>query len=45
MILLGVFTLLFISGFYGLILTLVGVVMFWFYRRQSGGPQAARATG
>ena len=35
MILLGLFALLFVSGFYGLIITTIGVVMFWFYRRQS----------
>lgn len=35
MILVGVFTLLFVSGFFGLIITVVGVVMWWFYRRQA----------
>lgn len=35
MILLGLFTLLFVSGFVGLVLMLVGLVMYWFYRRQT----------
>lgn len=47
MLLLGVITLLFVSGFFGLILIAVGGVMYWFYRRQSkvsagGGPQVAK---
>ncbi|MDA4115894.1 MAG: hypothetical protein OK442_05005 [Thaumarchaeota archaeon] len=33
MILLGVLTLLFVSGFFGLILIAIGLVMYWFYRR------------
>ena len=33
MVLLGVFTLLFVSGFVGLILIVIGLVMYWFYRR------------
>jgi len=40
MILLGVLTLLFVSGFVGLILIFVGLVMYWFYRRQTLGSQA-----
>lgn len=35
MILLGVITLLFVSGFVGLIIIAIGVAMYWFYRRQS----------
>lgn len=35
MILLGLVTLLFLSGFYGSILTAIGLVMYWFYRRQT----------
>jgi hypothetical protein len=44
MILVGVFTLLFVSGFFGLIITIVGVVMWWFYRRQARAT-AQRAAG
>jgi hypothetical protein len=33
MILLGVLTLLFVSGFVGLILIAIGAVMYWFYKR------------
>ena len=44
MILLGVLTLLFVSGFVGLILILVGLVMYWFYRRQTKG-EARSAPG
>ncbi len=35
MILLGVFTLLFVSGFFGLVLIIIGSVMYWFYGRQT----------
>lgn len=35
MILLGVLTFLFVSGFVGLIIIVVGLVMYWFYRRQT----------
>ena len=35
MLLLGVVTLLFVSGLLGLILIAIGAVMYWFYRRQS----------
>jgi hypothetical protein len=35
MIILGVLTLLFVSGFVGLILILIGALMYWFYRRQT----------
>ena len=35
MMLLGLFTLLFVSGFFGIILTVIGLVMFFFYRRQA----------
>ncbi len=35
MILLGIITLLFVSGFVGLIFIVVGAAMYWFYRRQS----------
>ncbi len=35
MVLLGVFTLLFVSGFYGLVLIIIGAVMYWFYGRQT----------
>jgi len=38
MMLLGVITLLFVQPGLGLILILVGLVMFWFYRRQTRGP-------
>jgi hypothetical protein len=38
MIVLGLITLLFVSGFVGLIFIAVGVVMYWFYRRQSRPP-------
>jgi len=37
MILLGVVTFLFVSGGVGLILIVIGLVMFWFYRRQTRG--------
>jgi hypothetical protein len=35
MILLGVFTLLFVSGFIGIILIVIGFVMYQIYRRQT----------
>jgi len=35
MMLLGLFTLLFVSGFIGLILIVAGYVMYWYYRRQT----------
>jgi hypothetical protein len=35
MMLLGVITLLFVSGLVGLILIAIGGVMYWFYRRQT----------
>jgi hypothetical protein len=45
MMLLGLFTLLFVSGFVGIILIVIGFVMYRYYRRQSmralgssGGP-------
>lgn len=40
MILLGVLTLLFVSGFVGLILIAIGLAMYWLYRRQSRPSQA-----
>ena len=48
MIVLGVLTLLFVSGFVGLCLIAVGAVMYWFYRRgmrnslPSAGPTVAK---
>jgi hypothetical protein len=48
MILLGVVTFLFVSALIGLILMAIGVLMFWFYRRQTrdalagSGPQVDR---
>ena len=33
MIVLGVITLLFVSGFVGLCLIAIGVVMYWFYKK------------
>ena len=35
MMLLGLFTLLFVSGFFGIILIVIGYVMYRYYRRQS----------
>jgi len=35
MILLGLVTWLFINGIFGIILVLIGLAMFWFYRRQT----------
>jgi len=35
MMLLGLFTLLFVSGFIGIILIVVGYVMYRYYRRQT----------
>jgi len=35
MMLLGLFTLLFVSGFFGVILIVMGYVMYRYYRRQS----------
>lgn len=44
MLLLGVITLLFVSGLLGLILIAVGGVMYWFYRRQNKISEASAAT-
>ena len=41
MMLLGVFTLLFISGFFGIILVVIGYLMYRFYSRQNKVAQAA----
>lgn len=41
MILLGVFTFPF-DGFFGLVLIVLGVVMYWIYRRQSGPQTGGR---
>jgi hypothetical protein len=38
MIALGVFTLIFLSGLVGLILIVIGVIMYQFYRRQATQP-------
>jgi len=35
MMLLGLFTLIFVSGFFGIILIVIGYVMYRYYRRQS----------
>jgi len=43
MILLGVITLLFVSGLVGLILIAIGGVMYWFYRRQTKASDAEAA--
>jgi len=40
MTLLGVITFLFVSALIGIILIVVGLVMFWFYRRNSARSQA-----
>jgi hypothetical protein len=40
MILLGVLTLVFVSGFFGLVLIVIGLVMYQFYRRQTRASQA-----
>jgi hypothetical protein len=45
MILLGVFTFLFVSGIAGLGIILVGLAMYWFYRRQTRGPAPKSAPG
>jgi MFS superfamily sulfate permease-like transporter len=41
MILLGVFTWLFVNGVAGVIIAMVGLVMFWFYRRQTRSMHAS----
>jgi hypothetical protein len=41
MILIGVFALLFVSGLIGIILIIVGVVMYRFYRKQTRSPPAS----
>jgi len=45
MILLGVVTLLFVSGLVGLILIAIGGVMYWFYRRQTRVSEASGQPG
>lgn len=45
MMLLGVFTLLFVSGFIGVVLIVIGYVMYTYYRRQTRAAQASGQTG
>ncbi len=40
MMLLGVFTLLFVSGFFGIVLIVVGALMYRFYKKGSTEPKA-----
>ena len=40
MMLLGVVTLLFVSGFFGLVLIVIGAIMYRYYRRQTARAQA-----
>jgi len=35
MVFLGLFTWLFINGQFGVVLIAIGLVMYWFYRRQT----------
>ncbi len=45
MMLLGLFTLLFVSGFIGIILIIIGYVMYTYYRRQTRVAQAGGQPG
>lgn len=44
MILLGVLTWLFVNGILGPILLVIGLVMFWFYRRESRGAPSSQGS-